>query len=88
MIAIEPPELIGTGIPVSKAKPEVVTGTVRLVRKVDPEVMILCGAGITQGEDVQAALKLGTQGVLVASGIVKAKDPYAVMLEFAEAMRK
>jgi len=87
-IAIEPPELIGTGIPVSKAKPEVVTVTIQLVREVNREVVILCGAGISHGEDVRAALKLGTQGVLVASGIVKAKDPYAIMLEFAEATRK
>jgi len=87
-IAIEPPELIGTGISVSKAKPEVVKGTVQLVRNVNAGVVILCGAGISTGEDVRAALRLGTQGVLVASGIVKAKDPYAVMLEFAEAIRK
>lgn len=88
LVAIEPPELIGTGIPVSKAKPEVVSGTVQLVRKVNRKVVILCGAGISHGEDVQAALRLGTQGVLVASGVVKAKEPYAVMLEFAEATRK
>jgi triosephosphate isomerase len=87
-IAIEPPELIGTGISVSKAKPEVVKGTVQLVRNINAEVVILCGAGISSGEDVRAALRLGTQGVLVASGIVKAKDPYAVMFEFAEAIRK
>ena len=88
LIAIEPPELIGSGIPVSKAKPEVVTGTVELVRKINKDVVILCGAGISRGEDVQAALRLGTQGVLVASGIVKAKDPYSVMLEFALATKK
>jgi triosephosphate isomerase len=87
IIAIEPPELIGTGIPVSKAKPEVVTDTVKLVKQVNSKVTILCGAGISHGEDVAAALKLGTQGVLVASGIVKAKDPYAVMREFADASR-
>ena len=86
MIAVEPPELIGTGIPVSKAKPEVVTGTVELVKRVNPEVIILCGAGITSGGDVSAALRLGTEGVLVASGIVKAKNPYRVMLDFAEAI--
>lgn len=86
MIAVEPPELIGTGIPVSKAKPEVVTGTVESVKKINPEVIVLCGAGITSGEDVAAALRLGTEGVLVASGIVKAKDPRSVMLEFAEAV--
>jgi len=88
MIAVEPPELIGTGIPVSKAKPEVVTGTVELVKRINPEVVILCGAGITNRDDVSAAITLGTEGVLVASGIVKAKDPYKVMLEFAEALTK
>lgn len=88
MVAIEPPELIGTGIPVSKAQPEIVTGTVELVRRVNEKVVILCGAGISHGADVSAALKLGTQGVLVASGIVKAKDPYAIMREFAEAMKQ
>jgi triosephosphate isomerase len=87
MVAIEPPDLIGTGIPVSKAQPEIVSGTVQLVRGVNKKVTILCGAGITHGEDVSAALKLGTQGVLVASGIVKAKDPYVIMREFAEAMK-
>ncbi len=87
ILAIEPPELIGTGIPVSKAKPEVITDTVRLVRKANSKVTILCGAGISHGEDVVAALKLGTQGVLVASGIVKAKDPYTIIREFADASR-
>lgn len=88
MIAVEPPELIGTGIPVSKAKPEVVTNTIASVRKINSEVVILCGAGITNGEDVAAAIKLGTEGVLVASGIVKAKDPHMVMSEFAEAAKR
>jgi len=87
MIAVEPPELIGTGISVSKAKPEVITDTVKLVRQVNSKVTILCGAGISHGEDVAAALRLGTQGVLVASGIVKAKDSYAIMREFAEASK-
>jgi len=87
ILAIEPPELIGTGIPVSKAKPEVITKTVRLVREINPKVVILCGAGISHGEDVAAALRLGTQGVLVASGVVKAKDPYTVLCEFAEATK-
>ena len=88
MIAVEPPELIGTGIPVSKAKPEVVTGTVDLVKRINPNVVILCGAGITSPDDVSAAITLGTEGVLVASGIVKARNPYKVMVEFAEAITK
>lgn len=87
IISIEPPELIGTGIAVSKAQPEAVTNTIKLVRKVNNHAVILCGAGISHGEDVSVALKLGTQGVLVASGIVKAKDPYTVLREFADATK-
>jgi len=88
MVAVEPPELIATGIAVSKAKPEVVTKTVELVKGVNPEIVVLCGAGITRGEDVVAALKLGTEGVLVASGVVKAKNSYRVLTEFAESITK
>ena len=83
MVAVEPPELIGTGIPVSKAKPEVITRSVELIRKVNSEVIILTGAGISKGEDVYAAIKLGTSGVLVASAIVKAKNPYEVIKDMA-----
>ncbi len=88
IISIEPPELIGTGVAVSQAQPEAVTNTIRLVRKVNHEAVILCGAGISHPEDVSVALKLGTQGVLVASGIVKAKDPYTVLRAFADATKQ
>ena len=87
-VAIEPPELIGTGIPVSKAKPEVVTNTVAKIRKIDEHIPILTGAGITAGDDVAKALELGTQGVLVASAIVKAKDWETKIRELAEPLVK
>lgn len=88
IIAIEPPELIGTGIAVSKAQPEIITNTVELVKEVNPDQTILCGAGITKPEDVAAAIQLGTQGILVAGGVVKAKNPYEVMLQFAQVITK
>lgn len=84
MIAVEPPELIGTGISVSKAKPEVILNTLNLIRRINPNIIVLTGAGISTGEDIYIAIKLGTQGVLVASAIVKSKDPYAVIKEMAE----
>ncbi len=87
MIAMEPPELIGTGISVSKAKPELITETIEFVRKVGFEGAILVGAGISTGEDVRKALELGSQGVLVASAVVKAKDPYEKLKEFAGAIK-
>jgi triosephosphate isomerase len=86
IISFEPPELIGTGVPVSKAKPEAVTDTVERVKNINPNAILLCGAGITKGEDVTAALNLGTMGVLVASGIVKSKDPQMVLMEFSKAI--
>lgn len=88
MLAIEPPELIGTGIPVSKAKPEVVTGTVSRVREINKGVLILTGAGITTGDDVTAAIRLGTQGVLVASAVMKAQEPGKVIKEMSESIVK
>ncbi len=82
-VAVEPPELIGTGISVSKAKPEIITGSVNLIRRVNEKVTILTGAGISRGEDVEAAIKLGTSGVLVASAIVKSENPYHVIRDMA-----
>lgn len=88
MVAIEPPELIGSGRAVSKERPEVITESVKRIRSVNPSVRILCGAGISSGDDVYAALKLGAQGVLVASGVVKAAKPEDVMRDFCDAVRK
>ena len=88
MIAMEPPELIGTGISVSKAKPETITETVEALRSAGFKGHVLVGAGITTGEDVRKALELGAEGVLVASAVVKADDPYAKLKEFAEAATK
>ncbi len=84
IIAIEPPELIGTGIPVSKARPEVVVGAVKAVREINPSVRVLCGAGISSGDDVAKAIELGAEGVLLASAYVKAKEPEKVLADMAE----
>lgn len=83
MIAVEPPELIGTGISVSRAKPDVIVRSVELIRRVDRDLKILTGAGISSGEDVYKAIKLGTIGVLVASAIVKSANPYEVIKDMA-----
>lgn len=83
-VAIEPPELIGSGIPVSKADPDIVKGSVAAVKNINRNVKVLCGAGISKGEDVAAALELGTEGVLLASGVIKAKDPKAALFELVK----
>jgi triosephosphate isomerase len=86
-VAVEPPELIGSGISVSKAQPEVITGSVDAVKDVNKNVRVLCGAGISTGDDLKSALKLGTEGVLLASGIVCAKDPKAALLNLISGLK-
>ncbi|RLF25786.1 MAG: triose-phosphate isomerase [Thermoplasmata archaeon] len=82
-VAVEPPELIGGEVSVTKANPDIVSGTVKAVREINRSIGILCGAGVKNGEDVKKALELGTDGVLLASGVVKAKDKKAVLLDLA-----
>ena len=79
MVAVEPPELIGGDVSVTTANPRIVSDTVDAVKSVDRDVEVLCGAGVKTGEDVRAAISLGAKGVLLASGVVKAKDPEAVL---------
>ncbi|WP_440771264.1 triose-phosphate isomerase [Natronorubrum sp. DTA28] len=83
-VAVEPPELIGTGTPVSQADPDVVEDAVDAARNVDSDVSVLCGAGISTGDDVVAAGDLGAEGVLLASGVAKADDPTAALEDLVE----
>lgn len=76
-IAIEPPELIGGTISVSVARPEVITDTTNVVKRVP----VLCGAGVHTRDDVAKAIELGASGVLVSSGVVLSKNPEAVLKE-------
>jgi len=78
-VAIEPPDLIGSGVSVSKANPEIIRRSVAAVHTVNPGVKVLTGAGIQSGECVKIALELGTDGVLLASSVVKSKDPVGVL---------
>ena len=86
-IAVEPPELIGTGVAISRAKPELIVKTVRAVRRTGYEGMILCGAGIVTGQDVKIAVRLGTDGVLVSSSVVKAQDWESKLKELAGSLK-
>ncbi len=80
-VAVEPPELIGSGIPVSQAQPEVVEDSVKGVKSISKKIKVLCGAGISTGDDMKAAMDLGADGVLLASGIVKAQNPKGALLD-------
>jgi len=78
-VAIEPPELIGSGVSVSKANPDIIHRSVSAVHTVNPKVKVLTGAGIQSGECVKIAVDLGTDGVLLASSVVKAHEPATIL---------
>jgi len=82
-IAVEPPELIGGDISVTTADPDIVSGSVDAVKKIDKNVKVLCGAGVKNGKDVAKSIELGADGVLLASGVVKANNKETVLRDLA-----
>jgi len=82
-VAIEPPELIGSGKSVSTTKPEIITATVKKIKDSSNKVGVLCGAGVSNKDDVKKALELGTDGVLLASAFVRARDPKVFLQDLA-----
>jgi triosephosphate isomerase len=86
-IAIEPPELIGSGRAVSKENPSIVTDSINAAAKMSHKVRVICGAGITDANDVSSALKLGAVGILVASGIIKATSWIDKITELASGFK-
>jgi triosephosphate isomerase len=88
-LAIEPKELIGTGKSVSKYRSDVIMDISELLKKYADYTETMCGAGITTGEDVSAAIDLGaTGGVLVSSAMVKAPDWRAKLEELCMGLKK
>lgn len=87
-IAIEPPELIGGDISVTTADPGIVENTVKEIKALAPDVGVLTGAGIKTGEDVAKAIELGTNGVLLASGVVKSSDPGKTLMDLISGLKQ
>ena len=86
-IAIEPPELIGSGRAVSRENPSIVTDSINAAAKISQNARVICGAGITDADDVSSALKLGAVGILVASGIIKATSWIDKITELASGFK-
>ena len=86
-IAIEPPELIGTGRSVSTYRPELIVEASKIINGTKNKTKLLCGAGIISGKDITRAIELGAVGILVASGIIKVKNYARVMESFAKSFK-
>ena len=84
-VAIEPPELIGSGKAISKEAPEILSSSVKAVSDNSDSARIICGAGIVDKSDVTRAFELGAQGILIASGVIKANSWEEKISELASA---
>lgn len=85
LLVAEPTELIGTG---KTSDESYVVETIRTVNAINPEIMVLQGAGISNGQDVYNTIKLGAQATGSTSGIIKAADPYAMVEEMLSSLRR
>ena len=79
IIVTEPTPLIGTG---TRIDDNYVLESIRTVKAVNPDVLVLQGAGISNEDDVYNVIKLGAEATGCTSGIIKAADP----IKMADAM--
>ena len=85
MIVAEPTELIGTG---TTSDSNYVIETIKTVNAINPDIMVLQGAGISNGQDVYNTIKLGAQATGTTSGIMKSDRPYEMVEEMLYNLRK
>lgn len=85
LIVAEPTELIGTGVASDMGY---VRDTIEAVRKINPDIMVLQGAGISGPDDVAQVIRAGALATGCTSGVMKAADPEAAAEEMLYTLRK
>ncbi len=87
VIIVESPELIGAGSPADGERASVARVD-EAIRRVDPEIRILHGAGIGSARDVYDVIAAGAQGTGSSSAIFTAPDPHAMLAAMVRAVRE
>ena len=85
IIVAEPSELIGTGVSVGE---EYVKAATDSVKSVNPNILVLTAAGISNGEDVYNTIISGADATGSSSGVAKATDRAAMVDEMICAVRR
>ena len=78
ILVVEPTELIGTGV---TSDVELVRASTEAVKRVNPEIQVLQGAGISTPEDVYRTIFAGADATGSSSAICKAEDPAKMLRE-------
>ena len=86
IIIAESPELIGIGKRGEDDR-RAIAQINQIVWNINPNILVLHGAGISCGQDVYNVIAGGAQGTGSTSGIVLAKDPLAMLEEMISAVR-
>ena len=84
IIVAEPARLIGSGKTSDK---KYMVETTAAIKKINPKILVLQGAGISNGKDVYNVIKAGADATGTTSGIMKAADPEAMLDEMISAVR-
>ena len=88
IVLAEPPELIATSRSAATEMRGFVERSVELVRRIDPGIIVMCGAGVQTPDDVEEMIRLGVGGTGSSSGVLKAADPVALMRAMLTAMKR
>ena len=82
----EPSEIIGGGNGVSPMA--YVKDSIRVIKEIDPNIMVEQAAGITNGQQVYDFIMAGSEAAGAASGIMNATEPIAMIDEMIAATRR
>ena len=86
IIIAEAPELIGAGKR-SVDDQQVIGRINRTVWEINPDIRVLHGAGISNGQDVYNVIAAGAQGTGSTSGILLADDPFRILEDMIRSVR-
>jgi len=87
IVLAESPALIGIG----KRSPEdmlEITKINQKIHQINPEILVLHGAGISNEEDVYEIIAAGADATGSTSGILKAENPFDMLERMIKAVRK
>ena len=85
LIVAEPDELIGTG---KTSSMDYVHESIARIKAINPAILVLQGAGISNGQDVYTVIRAGAEATGSTSGIIKAANPAAMAEEMISAVRR
>lgn len=85
VITAEPAELIGTG---TASNNDYIHTSIEAIHSINPDILVLIGAGIKSGKDVYNVIYEGADGSGSSSAVALAKDPEGLVNEMLAAARE